>query len=337
MDSAGAARVSAGLPPHPAPDPEAEADPEAQADFEAEVDSDPDADPDLKADAESQSASDAPSDSDARSDPEAGSEARFELDRLRRYDVVRVRAPNPGPLTLSGTNTWVVGRRPAWVVDPGPLIDSHIERLSAAIDVAGGLGGVALTHDHNDHAEAVGALLERYPAPLAAGSGRGDVKLAEGERFGPFEAVATPGHSADHFALVVRGVCFTGDAVLGEGSVFITPNRGAMSSYLLALEELRRRGDIDVICPGHGSPVWDAHSKLEEYIAHRLEREHNLVLALSQGLRTLPELLEAVWADVPEVLRPLAAVTLAAHLDKLEDEQSLPAGVERPQFEQIDW
>jgi glyoxylase-like metal-dependent hydrolase (beta-lactamase superfamily II) len=260
-----------------------------------------------------------------------------EAERLSRYEVARLCAPNAGVLTLSGTNTWIVGHRPVWVVDPGPLIDSHLERLFAAIDARGGLGGVVLTHNHGDHSEAVATVLERYPAPLAAGGREEAVKLAEGVRFGPFEAVASPGHSADHFALLARGACFTGDAVLGEGSVFIAPEPGAMSGYLHALERLRGRGDIQVLCPGHGPPVWDPQSKLDEYIAHRLEREHDLIAALSRGLRTTPELLEAVWADVPAGLRPLAAITLAAHLEKLEEERILPSGVERPKLERIAW
>jgi glyoxylase-like metal-dependent hydrolase (beta-lactamase superfamily II) len=260
-----------------------------------------------------------------------------EADRLSRYEVARLCAPNAGVMTLSGTNTWIVGRRPAWVVDPGPLIDSHLDGMFAAIDARGGLGGVVLTHNHGDHSEAVAAVLQRYPAPLAAGSREEALRLAEGVRFGPFEAVATPGHSADHFALLARGACFTGDAVLGEGSVFITPEPGSMSGYLLALERLRGRGDIEVLCPGHGPPVWDAQAKLDEYIAHRLEREHDLVRALARGLRSTAELLDAVWSDVPDSLRPLAAVTLAAHLDKLADERALPEGVQRPQFERFDW
>jgi glyoxylase-like metal-dependent hydrolase (beta-lactamase superfamily II) len=264
---------------------------------------------------------------------EAGSDA----DLLSNYDILRVRAPNPGPLTLSGTNTWVLSRSPAWVVDPGPAIDEHLERLSAAIDARGGLGGVVLTHDHQDHAEAVRPLLERHPAPLAAGRGAVDILLGEGTRFGPLEAVATPGHAADHFALIADGACFTGDAVLGEGSVFISPYRGAMTGYLLALTRLRNRKDFNVLCPGHGPPVWDAHAKLEEYVAHRIDRENRLILALGEGRRTITELLDAVWPEIPEQLRPLATATLAAHLDKLEDEQILPAGVERPKFERTEW
>ena len=96
----------------------------------------------------------------ARRDERGARPGRSRSDRgaAGRYDILRLRAPNPGPLTLSGTNTWVVGRAPAWVVDPGPLLDEHVERLLDAIDARGGLGGVALTHDHADHSEAVRAL-----------------------------------------------------------------------------------------------------------------------------------------------------------------------------------
>jgi glyoxylase-like metal-dependent hydrolase (beta-lactamase superfamily II) len=264
---------------------------------------------------------------------EAGSDA----DLLTNYDILRVRAPNPGPLTLSGTNTWVVGRRPAWVIDPGPLIEEHLGRVGAAIESRGGLGGVALTHDHHDHTEAAATLIERYPAPLAGGRGAVDVLLGEHVRFGPFEAVPTPGHSVDHYALVAEGACFTGDAVLGEGSVFISPYRGAMSGYVLSLTRLRLREDFNVLCPGHGPPVWDAQAKLEEYLAHRVDRETRLIVALGEGRRTIAELLDAVWHDVPEPLLGLATATLAAHLDKLEEELVLPEGVERPRFERREW
>jgi glyoxylase-like metal-dependent hydrolase (beta-lactamase superfamily II) len=273
-------------------------------------------------------------------DSEVGAEegaARSDADLLRDYDILRLRAPNSGPLTLSGTNTWVVGRRPAWVVDPGPLLDAHIKRLLAAIDARGGLGGIVLTHDHHDHSEAVETLLEVRPAPLAAGRGEVDVTLAEDARFGPFQAVSTPGHAPDHFALLADGACFTGDAVLGNGSVLISPHPGAMSGYLLALTRLRLREDFNVLCPGHGELVWNAREKLEEYIGHRIDRENRLILALGEGLRTVPELLDAVWPEVPEVLRPAATATLAAHLDKLEDDQVLPRGVQRPSFEGHEW
>lgn len=260
----------------------------------------------------------------------AEGEADADAELLQRYGILHLRAPNPSPFTLTGTNTWVVGTEPAWVVDPGPLVEEHLERLSAAIDDRGGLGGIALTHDHADHAEAVQALRERHPAPLAAGRGPADVPLGDGVRFGPFEALATPGHASDHYAFVGAGACFTGDAVLGNGSVFITPDPGAMAGYLGALARLRQREDFDVLCPGHGQIVWDPGARLDEYVAHRLDREQRLLAALGEGRLTIEELLDAVWDDVPAALRPAAVVTLAAHLDKLEEEQRLPDGVERP-------
>jgi glyoxylase-like metal-dependent hydrolase (beta-lactamase superfamily II) len=264
-------------------------------------------------------------------------EPRSDERLLKDYDVLHLRAPNPGPLTLTGTNTWVVGRRPAWVVDPGPLLDVHLRRLMAAIDARGGLGGVVLTHDHHDHSEAVETLLEVHPAPLAGARGKVDVKLEEDVRFGPFQAIFTPGHAPDHYALVANGACFTGDAVLGNGSVMITPHPGAMSGYLLALTRLRLREDFNVLCPGHGELVWNAREKLEEYIGHRIDRENSLILALNAGLRTVPDLLGAVWPEVPPELRAAATATLAAHLDKLDEEQILPRGVQRPAFEDVDW
>ncbi len=271
-------------------------------------------------------------------DAEASSaEEAPQLEELSGHDIVRVRAANPGPMTLSGTNTWVVGRRGAWVVDPGPLIEQHLELLLEAVDARGGLGGVVLTHDHADHSEAVRTLLDARPAPLAAARGDADVRLEDDLRVGPFQAVSTPGHARDHFALIAGGACFTGEAVLGEGSVFISPYPGAMSGYLAALERLRLRDDFDVLCPGHGPPVWEAHAKLDEYIAHRLDRENRLIAALGEDRRTVPELLDAVWSEVPEALRPLATVTLAAHLDRLEEQHALPAGVERPTFEGVVW
>ncbi len=246
-----------------------------------------------------------------------------DAERLERWDVLRLRAGNPGPLTMSGTNTWVVGRDPAWVVDPGPALAEHQRALIAAISERGGLGGVALTHDHIDHSESVAGLLERFPAPLAAGRGQADTLLSDGGSFGPFEALRTPGHASDHFALIVDGVCFAGDAVLGEGSVFIAPDPGALAGYLDALQRLRER-ELEVLCPGHGPPIWEPRERLDEYIEHRLERERRLVAALAEGRRSTEELLDAAWSDVPEQLRPLAAVTLAAHLDKLAEEGRLP-------------
>ena len=234
-------------------------------------------------------------------------------------NVKLVRAPNPSALTLDGTNSYVVG---GWLVDPGPAIDSHVAALRDALN--DGIEGVVLTHSHADHSEAA----ELFEAPV--------VLPADGEEVGPFRVIATPGHSPDSVCLILGGaggpgteggsgggVCFTGDTVLGEGSVFIAPGEGSLSAYLDSLRRLREL-DLDVLCPGHGPYVTDPAAKLDEYIAHRLERERRLLEALDSGITERDALLDAAWSDVPEHLRGAAALTLAAHLEKLAEEGRLP-------------
>jgi glyoxylase-like metal-dependent hydrolase (beta-lactamase superfamily II) len=252
--------------------------------------------------------------------------------RHEGHDVALVRAANPGPFTLSGTNTWIVGRDPAWVIDPGPRLDAHLDAVAAEVARRGGAGGIVLTHGHADHAEGVPALRDRlgHP-PVAAARGDVDIHLADGGSIGPFTVHATPGHAADHLAYVAGSVAFTGDAVLGEGSVFITPDPGALAGYLDGLRRLRGL-ELTVIHPGHGPTVDDPATRLDDYIAHRLERERRLLDALDRGLRTSDDLLDDVWADAPAFLRPAAAVTLRAHLDKLADDGRLPGGVQRPEL-----
>ncbi|MGN6871976.1 MAG: MBL fold metallo-hydrolase [Solirubrobacteraceae bacterium] len=246
-------------------------------------------------------------------------------------DIVGIRAANPGPFTLSGTNSWIVGRAPAWLVDPGPALGEHLAALEAEIEARKGLGGIALTHDHADHTEAVPAIRARYPGvPVAAGGGNdADTKLGDGDRFGPLQAIATPGHAPDHMAFVTGTAALTGDAVLGEGSVFVSPYPGSLTAYLDGLARLQAR-ELAVLCPGHGPVVHEPRAKLDQYISHRLDRERRLLAALNAGKRSVDDLLDAAWADAPPQLRAAATVTLAAHLDKLDDEGRLPEGVERP-------
>jgi glyoxylase-like metal-dependent hydrolase (beta-lactamase superfamily II) len=249
---------------------------------------------------------------------------------LEAQGVALVRADNPGPFTLEGTNTWLVGRDPAWLVDPGPPLEAHVRSVLAEARERGGVGGIALTHDHGDHAGALGAVREGLGGPpVAAARGDVDVLLAHGERFGPLEAAATPGHTVDHLTFLAGPVAFTGDAVLGEGSVFIDPDGGGLAPYLEGLRELRAR-ELELLCPGHGPPVWQPAAKLDEYVAHRLDRERRLLEALADGLREEDELLDRAWADAPEPLRSAAAMTLRAHLRKLAEEDRLPADVAGP-------
>ncbi len=228
--------------------------------------------------------------------------------------VVRVRAPNPSPLTLDGTNTYVARR---WVVDPGPADTSHLAAVWEAAN--GGIEGIALTHGHADHAGGADALAERA-------GGVPVMRPAGGDSVGPFSAIATPGHSPDSVCLVLDRICFTGDTVLGEGSVFISPGEGSLSAYLDSLRVLRSL-DLEVLCPGHGPYVRNPAMKLDEYISHRLERERLLLDALAAGARSESDLLDHAWADVPEHLRSVAGLTLRAHLEKLGEEGRLPPDV----------
>jgi glyoxylase-like metal-dependent hydrolase (beta-lactamase superfamily II) len=227
-------------------------------------------------------------------------------------------APNPSPLTLGGTNTWLAA---GWVVDPGPADASHLDAVAGA---AGAASGIALTHSHLDHSASADALASRL--------GGVEVVLPPGDgRVGPFAAIATPGHSADSVCLLWERVLFTGDTVLGEGSVFIAPGEGSLSAYLASLERLLAL-DLEAICPGHGPVVREPHAKLREYRDHRLEREGRLVEALDRGYRTAGELLAGAWSEVDftasPLLRAAGEATLAAHLQKLEEEARLPPGVD---------
>lgn len=259
------------------------------------------------------------------------------MDPLAAHDVALVRADNPGPFTLTGTNTWLVGRGKCWIVDPGPELPAHRDAvLDAALD-RGGVEGIVLTHDHQDHVGGLDALLDVLRAAgeapvVAAMRHPADVTVAHEDRVGPFTAVSTPGHAPDHLAFVTdAGALFSGDAVLGHGSVFVAPSPGALRGYLAALRALRER-PLTLICPGHGPLVTDPAAKLDEYVAHRLGREKRLLDALAAGHRTIDALLDTAWSDAPAGLRPAATVTLAAHLDKLDEEERLPAGVERPEL-----
>jgi glyoxylase-like metal-dependent hydrolase (beta-lactamase superfamily II) len=234
-------------------------------------------------------------------------------------EALLVRAPNPSPFTLDGTNTWVVGRDPAWVVDPGPALPAHLDAVVAAVAARGGAGGIALTHDHPDHADGLAALRARLGDPPV---GRMP-PLRDGDAFGPFVAFHVPGHAPDHLVYVAGRIAFTGDAVLGAGSVFIAPGGGGMGPYLDGLRRLRALG-LERILPGHGPIVPDPDAKLDAYIAHRLERERRILAALEAGVRGEDELVAAAWDGLPEGLRLPARWTLQAHLDKLRAEGRLP-------------
>jgi glyoxylase-like metal-dependent hydrolase (beta-lactamase superfamily II) len=245
-------------------------------------------------------------------------------------EIARIVAPNPGPMTLAGTNTYVVGRDPAYVIDPGPADAAHIEAVQAAGDERGGIAGALLTHSHSDHSEGVTLL----GAPLLWGEvSEGDE--ASGIRtsapdevpseVGPFRIVPTPGHAADHVCFVWEDVCFCGDLILGEGSSIVLPAAwgGSLADYMGSLERVEGL-DAALMCPGHGPWITDPSGRIAEYARHRREREGKLVRALESGERSKAALLDAAWDDVPQPMRPMAALAMQAHLEKLELEGRLP-------------
>jgi glyoxylase-like metal-dependent hydrolase (beta-lactamase superfamily II) len=227
-------------------------------------------------------------------------------------DVETIVAPNPGPMTLEGTNTYLVGRDPAVVIDPGPEDRGHIEAVRAAAEARGGIGAVLVTHSHSDHDGGVELLGVEPERP------------ADGEEVAGMTALATPGHTEDHLCFLLDQTLFCGDLVLGEGSTIVPPasEGGSLAKYMASL---RRVQDLELerMYPGHGPVIGDPSAKIAEYIAHRTEREDRLLAALERGERSRQALLREVWDDVPEQLLPAAAYAMQAHLEKLEAEGRL--------------
>lgn len=236
-------------------------------------------------------------------------------------EILRLVAPNPGPMTLEGTNTYLYGSEPCLVIDPGPDDAGHLDAIRVAAEERGGIGVVLLTHGHGDHADGA----ERLAAVAAKDNSHPPVvRPGDGEEYGGLRTIATPGHAPDHVCLMTGdGVCFSGDLVLGEGSTFVPPDGGSLAAYMDSLRRLQAE-PIELICPGHGPWIADPGAKLAEYVEHREMRERRLLAALERGERSRKALLAEAWSDVPEELRPAAELVMQAHLEKLEVEGRLP-------------
>ncbi|MFM8520463.1 MAG: MBL fold metallo-hydrolase [Solirubrobacterales bacterium] len=208
-------------------------------------------------------------------------------------------------MTLEGTNTYLVGSDPCRVIDPGPDDRAHADLVAKEAEARGGIGGVLLTHSHRDHSGAVDLLGVEVTEP------------ADREQVGPLAAIATPGHADDHFIFLTEdGACFSGDLVLGTGSSVVPPDGGSLAAYMDSLAKVRDLAPT-LICPGHGPWVTDPIAKLDEYIEHREARERGLLQAIERGERSRTALLAEVWSDVPENLRPAAALVMEAHIEKV--------------------
>lgn len=228
-------------------------------------------------------------------------------------------APNPGPFTLTGTRTYLLGETA--VIDPGPDVASHID---AIIEAMPRLHTIFITHRHGDHAPAALPLKAATGARIIAPLDIADVFITGGETFDvdgtTLEAIATPGHTREHICyLASTGDLFTGDTILGEGTTVIFPPDGDMADYIRSLETLRARNP-QRIHPAHGPTRDDAIALIDEYIAHRVERERQIVDAMSKGARTTAELRAIIYPQLDERLHQAAELQLTAHLIKLNAE-----------------
>ncbi|HEX2705954.1 MAG TPA: MBL fold metallo-hydrolase [Candidatus Lustribacter sp.] len=247
-----------------------------------------------------------------------------------------VLAPNPGVMTLDGTNTWVLrepGADQVVVVDPGPLDGGHLAAVQAVVaDTASSVALVLLTHRHADHAESAVRFAELTGAPVRAlGVGHDDLAGGDAVRVAGLDlvVVATPGHTSDSLSLVVPAdaALLSGDTVLGRGTTVVAWPDGELGSYLDSLErigDLTGAGAVRTILPGHGPCVYDAAAMVRGYLTHRHARLDQVREARAAGARDVHEVLERVYWDVPLEVWPAAELSVRAQLAYL-DRPSGPA------------
>jgi glyoxylase-like metal-dependent hydrolase (beta-lactamase superfamily II) len=240
-------------------------------------------------------------------------------------NIRSITAPNPGPFTLDGTQTYLIGETA--VLDPGPNIRSHIAKLIAAMPR---LDTILITHRHGDHAPGAVPLKKATGARIVAPRGvldEVDLRVSGGETLSidgvSVEVIATPGHTNEHVCyLTSEGDLFTGDTVLGAGTTAIFPPDGHMGDYIRSLHTLRARNPKRIF-PAHGPVREDAVALIDEYIAHRLQRERQVLDAAAAGAKTPREMRARIYPGLNWRLRGAAEIQIEAHLVKLREEGKL--------------
>jgi len=238
-------------------------------------------------------------------------------------------APNPSLMTGPGTNSYVVygPAKGCVVIDPGPDDEGHLSEVARVGAAHGGVDAILVTHGHPDHDAGVAWLRALTGAPVLAwtldGVAGADRMLADGAELDAggrrLVALYTPGHRFDHlcFLLPDSDVLFAGDLVAGTGTVVIAPPEGDLADYLASLRRLLTL-DIKLILPGHGPAIVRPRELVEGYIQHREEREAQVLAGLAAGDRTIDDLVARIYAAVDSALHPAAALSVTAHLEKLE-------------------
>jgi len=239
-----------------------------------------------------------------------------------------VRADNPGPMTLEGTNTWVIAAPSgALVIDPGPLMQEHLDAVALATD--GKVAGIFLTHGHSDHSEGAERLSEMVKAPVFARlpefTSKDATPLIDGLQINDsevhFRVIATPGHTADSITFFAeRGSdtgLFTGDTILGRGSSIVAYPDGSVGPYLASLhalsEMLGSRNAVPLL-PGHGPVNESSLPVVDQYLAHRLERVGEVRAAMARGITDVEGITNEVYSNVPENVKWAAALSVQAQV-----------------------
>ncbi|WP_408022766.1 MBL fold metallo-hydrolase [Streptacidiphilus fuscans] len=250
-----------------------------------------------------------------------------------------VLALNPSPMTLEGTNTWIVaepGSTEAVVIDPGPLHEGHLAAVLAAVEARGcRVAATLLTHGHADHAEGAARFAELSGSGVRAldpALRLGEEGLTDGDvlTYGGMElrVVGTPGHTSDSlcFTLPADGAVLTGDTVLGRGTTVVAHPDGRLGDYLDSLRRLRalaQERDVTTILPGHGPVLDDALGAVEYYLSHRESRLAQVAAAVAAGHRTPAAVVAEVYSDVDRALWPAAEWSVRAQLEYLREQGAL--------------